>query len=61
MKGRYLRVLSEVFKGIGISLIASALFSAFSREISIVLFLFVVFEGVLYIIFGALLDEFRRT
>ena len=53
-----LKVISEVAKGIGISLEASAIFSYVSKQIGFTYFIFFVFVGILYIIVGAILEEY---
>ncbi|GAB6066221.1 hypothetical protein JCM9492_13710 [Aquifex pyrophilus] len=52
------KVISEVSKGIGISLEASAIFSFISHQIDFAYFIFFVGIGILYIVAGAILEEY---
>ena len=52
-----IKVISEVAKGIGISLEASAIFSFISQQINFNYFIFFILVGILYIIAGAILEE----
>ncbi len=58
MQNISLRVVSEVAKGIGISLKASAIFSFISQQIGFNYFIFFVLVGILYIIVGSILEEY---
>jgi len=58
-KNIHLKVISEVSKGIGISLEASAIFSFISQQIDFTYFIFFVAVGILYIIVGAILEEYH--
>lgn len=54
-----MEIISEVAKGIGISLEASAIFSFASHQIDFPQFIFFVVIGILYIVAGAILEEYH--
>ena len=51
------RVGAKTSQGVGISLLASAIYGALLNQISLVDFLFISVQAILYIVGGAILEE----